>query len=359
MRGLIISSAILLFFLPALNTPVLHAATDKSENLMAQAQRVFAPLPSDMAVSGHPFTPELVVLGRSLFFDPRISVDGTVSCARCHQPALYGTDALPRPKGAADRINPRNAPTILNAALQISEHWIGNRKDVEDQAVQALVGPPSFGNPDYASAMARIKAIPGYLPLFGKAFPKDKDPVNQTNWGTAIGAYERTLVTPSSFDAFLKGKKGALSAKAREGLRDFMETGCIACHNGPGVGGKMYDKFGKTEEYWKATGSKEIDKGRFAVTGKSDDLYVFKVPILRNVAMTPPYFHDGSMTSLPRAVRIMARVQLGKDLSDRLVTGIVTFLESLTGNLPKDFSNAPVLPPGPFKDKVEAVISDM
>jgi cytochrome c peroxidase len=351
MRGFIFSLATLSVISLTFNPASPHAATGKGESLQTQSRQSLAPLPSNMAVAGHPFTPELVALGRMLYFDPRISVDGTVSCARCHQPALYGTDALPLPKGAADRVNPRNAPTVLNAALQIAEHWIGNRKDVEDQAVQALVGPPSFGNPDYASAMARIKAIPGYLPLFRKAFPADKDPINQANWGTAIGAYERTLVTPSPFDAFLKGNNGALSVKALGGLQDFMTTGCIACHNGPGVGGKMYQKFGLTEEYWKATGSKEIDKGRFAVTGKPDDLYVFKVPVLRNVAMTPPYFHDGSVTSLPRAVSIMAKVQLGKVLSDQQVAEIVSFLESLTGVLPKDFATVPVLPPGPLGDK--------
>jgi cytochrome c peroxidase len=351
MREFIILSAILSVLLSAFAPLSLHAATDKSENLVAQAQGVFTPLPADMATAGHPFTPELVTLGRSLYFDPRISVDGTVSCSRCHQPALYGTDALARSKGAADRISPRNAPTVLNAALQISAHWIGNRKDVEDQAVQALVGPPSFGNPDYASAMARIRNISGYMDMFRKAFPRDKDPINQANWGTAIGAYERTLVTPSPFDTFLKGDKNALSPKANDGLRNFITAGCIACHNGPGVGGKMYQKFGITEQYWKATGSKEIDKGRFAVTKKSEDLYVFKVPVLRNVAMTPPYFHDGSVTSLPRAVRIMARVQLGKNLTDSQADRIVKFLESLTGKLPENFTNAPVLPAGPFKEK--------
>jgi len=328
--------------------PSLPAETVKGESLPAQARHVFATLPTDMSVPRHPFTPALVALGRSLFFDPRISLDGTVSCARCHQPALYGIDGLPRALGAADRINPRNAPTILNAAIQISEHWIGNRKDVEDQATQAFVGPPSFGNPNYNSAMAKIKAIPGYLPLFRKAFPQDSDPITPANWGTAIGAYERTLVTPSPFDDFLKGKKDSLSKTAKAGLQDFMGIGCTGCHNGAGVGGKMYAKFGITENYWKATGAKEIDKGRNVVTGNAADLYVFKVPNLRNVAMTAPYFHDGSVGALPQAVRIMAQIQLGKCLTENQVTEIVVFLESLTGSLPTGFATAPTLPSGPF-----------
>lgn len=351
MRGFLFSfvalSVLTLNFSPS---PAL-AANAGGDDIRTRALQVLSPLPANMSTPEHPFTPELVALGRMLYFDPRISVDGTVSCSRCHLPALYGTDALPRPLGAADRVNPRNAPTVLNAAMQISAHWIGNRKDVEDQAVQALVGPPSFGNPDYPAAVEKIKAIHGYPPLFRKAFPNDKDPVNQANWGTAIGAYERTLVTPTPFDAFLKGKKSAFSEKARDGLRQFMQTGCIACHSGPGVGGGMYNKFGITEDYWKATGSKEIDKGRFAVTGKPGDMYVFKVPVLRNVAMTPPYFHDGSVSTLPEAVRIMGKVQLGLDLPAEQISGIVTFLESLTGKLPKDFATVPVLPTGPFGAK--------
>jgi cytochrome c peroxidase len=341
---ILILAAAFLFAFPAPGP----AENTGGDSLSAKARQVFAPLPADMSVSGRPFTPALVELGRLLYFDPRISVDGTVSCARCHQPSLYGIDGLPRPLGAADRINPRNAPTVLNAALQFAEHWIGNRKDVEDQATQALVGPPSFGNPDYNFAMAKLKAIPGYLPLFRKAFPKDTDPITPANWGTAIGAYERTLVTPSPFDDFLKGKKDSLSKTAQAGLQDFMGVGCTGCHKGAGVGGGMYVKFGLTGDYWKATGSKEIDKGRIAVTGKAADLYVFKVPTLRNVAMTPPYFHDGSVAELPRAVRIMAKVQLGRELTESQVTGIQAFLESLTGPLPKDFATVPVLPPGPF-----------
>ena len=256
---------------------------------------------------------------------------------------------MPKSRGAHDKANPRNAPTVLNAALQSKEHWRGDRENVEDQAKQALVGPASFGNPDYATAMAELKAIPGYPEMFAKAFPGQKDPVTPDNWGKAIGAYERTLVTPSRFDAYLAGRTEALSAAERAGLRKFIVTGCIACHNGPGVGGTMFQKFGVVENYWQETGSKEVDKGRFDVTHKPEDMYVFKVPSLRNVAMTPPYFHDGSVRSLPRAVHIMAKVQLGKNLSDQDVSEIVTFLESLTGRLPEDFASAPVLPAAGFE----------
>ena len=333
----------------AVGVTVLHAATGANADLLKVAQGVFQPLPKDMATPKFPITPERLALGRDLYFDPRISIDGTVSCARCHQPALYGTDGLPKPRGAHDKLNPRNAPTILNAALQFKEHWRGDRENVEDQAKQALIGPPSFGDSDYATAMAKIKAIPGYAEMFRKAFPGDADPITPNNWGKAIGAYERNLITPSRFDKFLAGDVQALSPAERTGLRKFIDTGCIACHNGPGVGGGMFQKFGVVEDYWKETGSNPVDKGRFDVTHKPEDMYVFKVPGLRNVAMTPPYFHDGSVRSLAGAVRIMAKVQLGKSLSDQDAQEIVTFLQSLTGKLPDDFANAPALPAAGFE----------
>lgn len=324
-------------------------AAGRDTELLHQAQALFKPLPADFGTREFPVTPERVALGRALFFDPRISVDGTVSCARCHQPGLYGTDALPLSIGNQNRLNPRNAPTVLNAAGEFVAHWRGDRANVEDQATKALIGPPSFGQPDFAAAMAKIEAIDGYRPLFQKAFPTEKNPVTPENWGKAIGAYERTLVTPSPFDAYLKGDVRALSAPARTGLEKFIATGCASCHSGVGVGGGMYQKFGVVEDYWKATGSKNVDKGRFDVTHNVADTYVFKVPSLRNVAMTAPYFHDGSVSTLPEAVRIMGEVQLGRKLSPQDVSEIVAFLDSLTGPLPEHFKTLAILPAGAFK----------
>ncbi|HEV8583646.1 MAG TPA: cytochrome c peroxidase [Methylomirabilota bacterium] len=313
--------------------------------LRARAQALFAPLPPDMGTLENPVAPERVRLGRLLFFDPRIAVDGAVSCARCHQAALYGADALPRSIGAEHRTHPRHAQTVFNAAAQFVQHWRGDRTSVEDQAIKSLTGPPAFGNPTAAAAMARLKAIPGYPPLFARAFPGAGDPVTPENFATAVGAYVRTLVTPAPFDAFLRGDERALSAAARAGLATFIRVGCAACHNGVAVGGSMYQKFGITEDYWRATGSAVPDKGRFDMTQDPADLYVFKVAGLRNVAMTPPYFHDGSVATLPEAVRVMARVQLGRTLTDGEVTEILAFLESLTGPVPADFATAPILPP--------------
>jgi cytochrome c peroxidase len=233
---------------------------------------------------------------------------------------------------------------VLNTALQFTQHWSGNREDVEDQATKALTGGGSFGNPDFDAPMTRLKAIPGYKPLFEAAFPGDEKPVTAKNWGLAIGAYERTLISRSRFDDFLDGKEDALSATERAGLRAFIDTGCVSCHNGVGVGGGEFKKFGVVEDYWKATGSEKPDEGRAADTKKAEDKYVFKVPTLRNVAMTAPYFHDGSVASLTAAVRIMARVQLGASPDDKAVQDIVAFLGSLTGPLPANYATLPVLP---------------
>ncbi|MEI9974943.1 MAG: cytochrome c peroxidase [Ignavibacteriota bacterium] len=328
-----------------------RAQTDGVDGqLLKDAQRVFKPLPKDAATAEFPLTPERVELGRKLFFDPRISVDGTVSCSRCHLAALYGTDGLPKAKGVFDKQNDRRAPTVFNAALQFKEHWRGDRENVEDQASHAPLGPASFGNPDNDTAMARVKAIPGYPELFQKAFPGDPNPVTAANWGKAIGAFERTLITPAPFDEYLAGNTQALSEPQRQGLRTFIDTGCASCHSGAVLGGTMFQKFGVVEDYWKETGSKAIDKGRFDVTNNAADMYVFKVPGLRNVAMVNLYFHDGSARTLPDAVRIMAKVQLGKTLSAKDTAAIVTFLDSLTGKIPPSFAEAPVLPPAGFKE---------
>jgi len=318
---------------------------DDDAALLKQAQALFRSLPHTMGTADHPTAPARVSLGRMLFFDPRWTVEGNVSCATCHQPALYGTDGLARSIGVEHRTHPRNAPTILNAGLNFIQHWWGDRKDLEDQAEKALAGVFSSGHADTGVAAARIEAIDGYAPVFRQAFPGQAKPVTPANIAAALGAYERTLVTPSPFDAYLRGDAQALPPVAKRGLQQFISRGCVSCHNGVGVGGQMFQKFGVVEEYWKATGSPEIDQGRFGLTKNPADLYVFKVPSLRNVAMTGPYFHDGSVATLHEAVKVMGRVQLGVTLQDAEIGEIVTFLRTLTGPLPENFATAPTLPP--------------
>lgn len=325
----------------AITAPVV--ADDVS--LLKQAQEIFQPLPKDGSASRTQAMRDRIALGRLLFFDPRITVDGSVSCATCHSPALYGADGLSKSIGVRQRQHPRNAPTVLNSGVNTIVHWRGDRESLEDQAIKALGSPITNGQPDIGAALDRLKRIPGYAPLFEAAFPDDAAPLNVGNVANAISAYERTLVTPAPFDAYLAGDVDALSPSARSGLEIFTNIGCSACHNGVGVGGGMYQKFGMVEDYWTVTGSRTIDKGRADVTNDPADLYVFRVPSLRNVAMTAPYFHDGSVATLPEAVRVMARVQLGLKLSEPDVNNIVAFLKSLTGELPTQFATAPVLPP--------------
>jgi cytochrome c peroxidase len=319
-------------------------SSNKDEDLLKQASQIFGSLPKAIVSEKNPITPEKVKLGKMLFYEPRISVDGTVSCSKCHPFSLYAADGLKKSVGNNCKINQRNAPTILNVAAQISEHWIGNRTDVEDQAKQSVTGPLTFGMPSYAEVEKKLRGIKGYGPLFKEAFPQDNEPVTMNNFAKAVGAFERTLVTPSPFDTFLKGKPQALTEQERKGLKIFMEAGCSGCHSGTFVGGQVYRKFGIAEPYWKYTKSEPIDEGRFAVTGNESDKYVFKVPILRNVAKASPYFHDGSVDDLEKAEWIMGKIQMGMDLSKEELGDINAFLKSLTGEIPQDALIVPLLP---------------
>ena len=330
------------------------AAEDAEQALLARAQAIFKPLPADAGTPERPITPERVELGRALFFETRVSTDGRQSCAACHNPFFYGGDALPQSVGNGGRELPRNVPTVFNTALQFAQHYGGNRVDVEEQAVKALTSGLAYGNKDYAEAEKRLRALP-YREMFEKAFPGQAEPVNVENWGLAIGAYERVLMTPAPFDKYLQGDTSAIGEQAKRGLDTFMNVGCAGCHSGALVGGGMFQKFGITADYWTATGSKEHpvlkgrDKGRFHDTQDEADAYMFKVQQLRNVAVTPPYFHDGSVAELGDAVRVMGKLQLGRDLSDGEVRDIVAFLETLTGEVPANFAQVPVLPVAPYR----------
>jgi cytochrome c peroxidase len=334
----------LALFLIVLGFPNLSFGGSAEEDLMKQAKQIFGPLPQTMASEKNPLTPEKVKLGKILFYESRISVDGTVSCIRCHPISLYMADGLKKSIGNHYKVNPRNAPTLFNAAAQISAHWIGNRADVEDQARQSVIGPPSFGLPSHEVLETKLKEIKGYNDLFKKAFPNGGHPITVDNFAKAVGAFERTLVTPSPFDAFLKGGKGALKEKEKRGLKTFLETGCTACHSGQYLGGQMYQKFGVVEPYWKYTKSEAIDEGRYVVTKNESDKYLFKVPVLRNVSKTAPYFHDGSVDKLADAVWIMGKVQLGRDLTKSQIEEMFAFLESLTGKISEEVLKVPLLP---------------
>ncbi|HUL00556.1 MAG TPA: cytochrome c peroxidase [Nitrospirota bacterium] len=336
--------AILIIFSVAIFSGNTVNAASADTELMNQAKTIFGPLPSSMVSADNPITPAKVKLGHILFWEPRISIDGTVSCVKCHPFSLYAADGLRKAIGNHCLENPRNSPSIFNAADQIAAHWIGNRTGVEDQAKQALIGPPSYGMPNYESVEKILKGIKEYVILFQEAFPADKDPVTVDNFSKAVGAFERTLVTPAPFDDFMKGNANALTPQQKRGLKTFISTGCVSCHMSPYLGGKMFQKFGVFQPYEQYTKSAKVDEGHFAVTKNPSDKFFFKVPVLRNVAETPPYFQDGSVDKLEDAIMIMAKIQLAKDLKQDEVGDIMAFFKSLTGKIPDIALTVPILP---------------
>lgn len=327
------------FFILILLGTVLQSFAQDAD-LVKRANGFFKPLPQTIeAPKDNPTTPEKVFLGKMLYFEPRLSKSGVISCHSCHNLSTGGVDNLKTSIGHLAQFGPRNSPTVLNAGLQIAQFWDGRAADLEEQAKGPILNPVEMAMPDVEMVLARIRSIPEYVERFKKAFPKEKDPINYDNIARAIAAFERTLLTPSRFDDFLNGRSDALSAMEKEGLRLVIEKGCIACHNGVGAGGGMYQKFGISEKY-----AFSDDQGRFHVTKKETDKFVFKVPMWRNVTRTAPYFHDGSVWDLREAVRIMGRLQLGTSLTEKEVDRIVAFLHALEGNIPKEALQLPVLP---------------
>jgi cytochrome c peroxidase len=273
-----------------------------------------------------------VELGRRLYFDTRLSGDGTLSCASCHAFDKGGADAAKTSTGIRGQLGPINSPTVLNAHLNFVQFWDGRAKDLEEQALGPVENPLEMGT-TWPEVIERLKADAIYVERFDELYD---DGLTKENVANAIAEFERSLSTPAPFDRFLAGDEDAISEEAKRGRDLFVATGCPACHAGPGLGGTMYQKFGLLEDYFPIRGGEltDADLGRFNVTKNEADKHMFKVPLLRNVALTAPYFHDGSVDDLGKAVEIMARVQLRKTLTPDEVKAIVAFLESLTGELP-------------------------
>lgn len=301
---------------------------------------LFAPLPAVMESPGNPRTPEKVALGRMLYYDTRFSKDGSVSCYVCHPLHDYGVSHRAKGVGHSHLEGDRNEPTVYNSAEGIAQFWDGRSPDVEAQALGPVLNPHEMGLANDADVISRIRKIPGYVEAFKRAFPGEADPVTFKNFGLAVGAFERGLVTPSRFDKYLEGDNDALTVAEKDGLRTFVSAGCAQCHNGRLVGGKVFQRLG-VKQPWPS----QKDIGREAVTGKTADRMVFKVPSLRNIEQTWPYFHDGSVRRLDDAIAMMGQYQIGRNLNDTQVASIRTFLESLTGTVPFDYIDEPVLPP--------------
>lgn len=312
----------------------------------AQVAAMFKPLPASFDDPAAPPSDALLALGAQLYFDERLSKNQDVSCNTCHGLDRFGVDGLPVSKGHKGQVGTRNSPTVYNAAGQLAQFWDGRAATVEDQAKGPVLNPVEMAMADEAHVVAVLRSIPGYVEAFTAAFP-GPDPVSYDHMAKAIGAFERRLVTPAPFDRYLAGDDAALSDDAKRGLGVFMASGCTACHSGPLLGGAMYMKTGLTAAY-----ADTVDVGRSAITGNDADKYVFKVPTLRNVARTAPYFHDGKIADLPTAVSEMARLQLGRTLTPDEVRAITAFLDALTGEPPAALIARPALPPsGPKTPK--------
>lgn len=283
----------------------------------------------------------MVSLGRMLYFDKRLSKNGSQSCNSCHPLDQYGADGQVTSPGADGTRGTRNSPTVYHAAGFFAQFWDGRAHDVEEQAKGPIVNPVEMGLKDSAQVEGVLRGIKGYEAAFKQAFPGEAQPLTYANVGKAIGAFERGLVTPSRWDRFLNGDKTALSDAEVEGLHVFTNVGCMVCHTGEFLGGSMFGKVGAVEPW-----PNQRDAGRFEVTKNEADRMLFKVPTLRNIGKTAPYFHDGSAKTLPEAVQMMGRHQLGLELSEAEVASITTWLHSLTGDLPTSYIQAPQLPGG-------------
>ena len=313
------------------------------ETTLKQAQALFKPVPAHPPVlAKNSATPAKVELGKMLFFDPRLSASNLISCSTCHNIGLGGVDLQETSTGHGWQKGPRNAPTVLNAVFNVAQFWDGRAKDLEAQAKGPVQASVEMNNKP-ERVVATLKSIPGYLPLFKKAFPGDQDPVSFDNVARAIEVFEATLITPDArFDKYLKGDQKALTATEREGLQLFMGKGCATCHNGVNIGGAGYFPFGVKEN--PATEVRPAaDLGRFTVTTTEADKYVYKAPSLRNIVLTPPYFHSGKVWTLDEAVKIMGSAQLGIRLSPGEDEKIVAFLNTLTGTQPH--VTYPIMPP--------------
>lgn len=309
-----------------------------SDAIEPSALKAFSPLP-DVATGKDPITPDKIALGRMLYYDGRLSKSQKLSCNGCHTLTKFGVDNEPTSQGYKGQRGDRNSPTVYNAAIHFVQFWDGRAPDVEEQAKGPVLNPVEMGMASEKEVITVLKSMPEYVAAFKKAFPADKDPVTYDNVGRAIGAFERGLITPARWDKFLKGDQTALTVEEKAGFNTFIASGCGTCHAGTLLGGNMFQKIGVVKPW-----PDNSDPGRFKVTKNEADRFMFKVPSLRNIEKTGPYFHNGTVATLDDAVLKMADYQVGKTLDPAQVWSITTWMKSLTGEIPADYIKEPALP---------------
>lgn len=297
----------------------------KVKELRQAATEAIAVIPDKMP-GAEKDNPALVKLGEKLYFEKRLSQNNSMSCNSCHRVdnKLGGVDNEPTSPGAFGKRGGRNSPTVLNAGFQLAQFWDGRAEHLEAQAKGPILNPIEMAMASDKDVLERIKSFAEYPSMFEQAFPTGDDRITYDNVARAIAAFERTLVTRDRFDDWQKGDDQALNQQELQGLDLFMSVGCTTCHNGPVLGGNQYHKVGLVNRY------ETEDTGRFDVTKDESDKQKFKVPMLRNIELTYPYFHDGKKKTLSDAVKSMAWLQLGKELTDSEVNDIVAFLKTLT-----------------------------
>jgi cytochrome c peroxidase len=325
---------------PAVSPTVASAAPPSTliPELSPAILSLFDPLPGEATPGNYKISDDLINLGRMLWYDPRLSISQQQSCNTCHPLDRYGADGLPVSVGANGQTVKRNAQSVYNSAFHIAQFWDGRAPTVEEQAKVPILGSGEMAMLSPAQVEAVVRSIPGYEALFAAAFADDPGPITYAKVSQAIGAFERRLVTPSRFDLFLSGDYARLTPDEQRGLATFVSVGCTTCHVGVTVGGLLFKKLGEVQPY------STSDLGRFEITRAEADRYVFKVQSLRNIVKTAPYLHDGSIQTLDEMVRLMGWYQLGKQLTDTEVTSIITFLNTLTGEIPVDYITPPALP---------------
>ena len=299
---------------------------NETERLHSRASRIFVPLEKTMPGSEND-TAERIELGRKLFFDKRLSINNTQSCASCHrlENGIAGVDNLATSPGARGETGTRNSPTVLNAGWQDSLFWDGRAENLIEQAKGPILNPIEMGMPDEQAVVKKISAIVEYQQAFPSVFSDEKPAVSYQNIAIAIAAFERTLITPGRFDDFLQGDLKALDEAELRGLESFISIDCVSCHDGMLVGGELMEVLGKEHDY-----ENQSDLGLYLITKQEEDKMFFKVSPLRNVALTAPYFHDGKIKTLEEAVSKMAKLQLDEDLTKSQVDDIVSFLKTLS-----------------------------
>ena len=304
----------------------------------------FAPLPDEVPSAAGAATADMVTLGRMLYFEPRLSKSQKISCNTCHDLATYGVDNEPTSDGHKGQKGDRNSPTVFNAAAHFVQFWDGRAPDVEAQAKGPVMNPVEMAMPAEPVVVKVLESMPEYVDLFTRAFPNDKKPVSYDNMAKAIGAFERKLMTPSRWDKYLKGDKTALTPEEMAGFKAFTTAGCQACHAGALLGGSFYQKMGAAKPF-----PRSADPGRAKVTNDASDTGMFKVPSLRNIEKTGPYFHDGATAGLDEAVHDMGEYQLGRELTAEETKQIIDFLKVLTGTVDPEYIRPPTLPPSTAK----------